>query len=113
MKKTTKTIISIAAALILFVIISNLIVLIIGTSSIIPCRTSPLVPPFTQPTGPYNKMCYVGQSPLPWVISGALLVGSMIDYQQTYYVLFWILFCLISAVIPILIVWLFWRTKKK
>lgn len=112
MKKTTKTIISIVVVLILFVIISNLIILIIGTSSIIPCRTAPLAPPFTKPAGPYDEMCYVGQSPLPWIASSFLLIGVMIDYQQTYYVLFWILFCLISAAISILIVWLFRRIKR-
>ena len=113
MNKTKKIIVSIVIALVLFVIISNLLPMIIGTARILPCRTAPLLPQYAQLTGPYDKMCYIGQSPLPWIIGGVLMFieGSVIDYQPVYYTIFWILYCLISAAISILIVWLVMRKK--
>jgi len=111
MNKTKNIIISIVATLILFVIISNLIILLIGREGILPCRAAPLTSIPTPLTGPYNQICYVGQSPLPWIISIFILIGVIIEYQQPYYTLFWVLFCLVSAAISILIVWLFRRMK--
>jgi len=114
MNKKVKIIISIALVLILFVIISNLLTALMGNFKILPCRGSPLVPPFTPPTGPYDMMCYIGQSPapVPWILtSSVILLGVIREYQPVYYALFWILLCLISAAISILIVWLLERKK--
>ena len=102
MKKIAKTIFSVLAIIVLFLIISNLLQILIGGWNFLPCRTASVVPPFTSPTGPYDKFCSIGQ-----------MIGAIRDYQQPYYALFWIAFYIICIALSFLIVYLVKKVLTK
>lgn len=94
-KKAVKIIINAVIIVILAYLFFNFLAAVIGIK--IPCRTAPLVPPFTQPSGPYDKLCVN-----PFITS----VGVIIGYSPTYLTLFLIFNTIISIGLAILIVFL-------